>query len=104
MLEPAVNFVDQVSSKMKAKILRTIDLLEEYGPFLPLPHSKKLSGYDLYELRVRLASDIVRLFYFHDKDKIYVITSGYIKKSNKTSKREIEAALKLKKEFQGGIA
>ena len=82
---------------MKAKILRTIDLLERYGSFLPLPHSKQLTGYDLYELRVKIASDTVRLFYFHDKGKIFVITSGYVKK---TSVREINLALKLKLKFQ----
>lgn len=100
LLEPATDFINTVNSKMKAKILRTIRLLVRYGPFLPLPHSKKLTGYDLYELRVKVASDIVRLFYFHDRGKIFVITSGYIKKSNKTSVREIKLALKLKHEYQ----
>jgi len=100
LLEPATDFIDTVNSKMKAKILRTIDLLERYGHFLPLPHSRKLTGYELHELRVKFASDIVRLFYFHDKGKIFVITSGYVKKTNKTSVREINLALKLKQKFQ----
>jgi phage-related protein len=100
LLEPAIEFIDTVNKKMKAKIYRTVDLLEKYGPFLPLPHSKKLSGHNLYELRVKVASDIVRLFYFHDKGKIFVITSGYVKKTNKTSMREINFALKLKYKFQ----
>lgn len=100
LLERATDFINTVNSKMKAKILRTIVLLEKYGPFLPLPHSKKLTGYDLYELRVKVASDIVRLFYFHDRGKIFVITSGYIKKTNKTSIREINLALKLKHKYQ----
>ncbi len=100
LLEPATDFINTVNSKMKAKILRTIVLLEKYGPFLPLPHSKKLKGYDLYELRIKVASDIVRLFYFHDRGKIFVITSGYTKKTNKTSIREINLALKLKHKYQ----
>jgi phage-related protein len=64
---------------------------------LPLPHSKKLTGHDLYELRVKVASDIVRLFYSHDKEKIFVVTSGYVKKTNE---REINFTLKLKYKFQ----
>ena len=100
LLESATDFIDNVNSRMKAKILRTIDLLERYGSFLPLPHSKQLTGYDLYELRVKIASDTVRLFYFHDKGKIFVITSGYVKKTNKTSVREINLALKLKLKYQ----
>jgi hypothetical protein len=27
---------------MKAKVLKTIDLLKEFGPYLRAPHSKKL--------------------------------------------------------------
>ena len=100
LLESATEFIDQVDTKMKAKILRTIDLLEELGPFLPQPHSKKLSGHDLHELRVKQGSDIVRMFYFHEKGKIYVITSGYSKKTNKTSQKEIDKALKLKSLYQ----
>ena len=64
------------------------------------PHSKKLKGYDIYELRVKLASDIVRLFYFYDDEQLYVITSGFVKKQNKTSKREIERAIRTKKEYE----
>ena len=40
------------------------------------------------------------MFYFHYKDKIYIITSGYIKKANKISKKEIKRALKLKAKFE----
>lgn len=101
VLEPAYDFIKSVNPKMKAKIVRAIGLLEQHGSLLPLPHSKKLTGYDLYELRIKLGSDISRMFYFHDNGNFYVVTSGYIKKTNKTSKKEIERALKLKADFQG---
>jgi len=80
--------------------LRTIDLLEKFGPNLPQPHAKKLTGYDLKVLRIKLGSNIIRMFYFHYKDKIYIITSGYIKKANKISKKEIKRALRLKAKFE----
>jgi len=96
LLEEAVDFIISLPVKMQAKIQRTIGLLKEYGYFLPEPHSKKIKGQkDLYELRVKLGSDICRLFYFHWKDKIYVITSGYSKKSNKTDRNQIERAIGL---------
>jgi len=101
LLDPANEFLELCSSKMQAKILRTIDLLETFGPNLPQPHAKKLTGYDLKELRVKLGSDIIRMFYFHHKNKIYIITSGYTKKTNKISKKEIKRALKLKAKFEG---
>ena len=81
---------------MQAKIQRTINLLEEFGYTLPEPHSKKLKSVDhIYELRVKVGSDICRLFYFHWKNKIYIITSGYIKKANKTDKQQIQKAINI---------
>ena len=81
---------------MQAKIQRTINLLKEFGYSLSEPHSKKLkSVVDLYELRVKLGSDICRLFYFYWKNKIYVVTSGYSKKSNKTDRNEIKKAINI---------
>ncbi len=100
LLQEAKDFIDSLDTKMKTKVLRTIMLLTKFGGFLKEPHSKKLKGYDLYELRVKLASNIVRLFYFHDNNKIYVITSGFIKKTNKTDKKMILKAINLKKQYE----
>lgn len=101
-MEPAIGFIQKLALKMRAKVLRTIGLLEEFGPQLPAPHSKTLKACDgLKELRVKLGSNIVRLFYFHHKGKSYVVTSGYVKKAQKTNQREIDRALRLMKEFIG---
>jgi phage-related protein len=96
LLEEAVAFLRSLPVKMQAKIQRTIALLKEFGYLLPEPHSKKIKGQkDLYELRIKLGSDICRLFYFYWKDKIYIITSGYSKKSRKTDINQIERAIRL---------
>jgi len=103
LLEEAVEFIISLPVKMQAKIQRSIELLKEFGYLLPEPHSKKITGYeDLYELRVKLGSDICRLFYFYWKDKIYIITSGYVKKSRKTDKNQIKKAVRLMKEIKEG--
>ena len=92
-------FIGSLPIKMRAKALRTIELLEQFGPGLPMPHSRKLSGHQLWELRVRFGSDICRLFYFHHKDAVYVVTSGYVKKTVRTSRSEIDRASRLKAQF-----
>jgi phage-related protein len=102
LLGPATDFLRELGGKLGAKAFRAIELLGHFGPQLPMPHSKKLSGRDLWELRVRQGGMICRLFYFHDSDRIYVITSGYVKKSDKTSPEEIRRALRLKAEYLGG--
>ena len=101
LLQPVVEFISRLSAKMRAKTFRSIELLKQFGPELPMPHSRKLVGYDLFELRIRLASNICRLFYFHDKGRLYVVTSGYLKKADRTSRREIERALRLKDQYEG---
>ena len=102
LMDPAVGFIQKLAMKMRAKVLRTIGLLEEFGPQLPAPHTKTLTGCDgLKELRVKQGNDIVRLFYFHHKGKTYVATSGYVKKTQKTNPREIDRALPLPNVFTG---
>jgi len=102
LLAPAMEFIGGLEVKLRAKALRTIELLRHFGSQLPMPHSRKLSGQDLWELRVRQSSNICRLFYFHHKHVIYVIASGYVKKSDRTSQAEIERAIRIKEQFMRG--
>jgi phage-related protein len=100
--EEAADFIRSTSDKMKMKIQRTISLLKSLGYMLSEPHSKKLKSTDyLYELRVKAGADICCLFYFHWKDKIYVVTSGYIKKTNKTDPDEIKKAVRIMNSIKG---
>jgi phage-related protein len=99
LLEPAQEFISGLRAKLKAKTLRTIELLAEFGPYLSMPHSRKLSGYEIWEIRVSQGSDICRLFYFYHTQMGYIITSGYLKKTDRTSKREIEKADRLRIQF-----
>jgi phage-related protein len=102
LLEPAVEFLRSTEPKLRAKAFRTIELLKDFGPELPMPHARKLSGQELFELRVRQGSNICRLFYFVEGESVFIVTSGYIKKTDKTDRREIERALRLKAEYLQG--
>lgn len=92
------NFDDSIDEFIKsleeltiAKVLRTIELLEEYGPRLGMPHSKKVET-NLFELRIRGQQEI-RIFYtFHKSSAI--LLHGYTKKSQKTPKNELKTAQK----------
>lgn len=102
LLEPAAKFIDGVGAKLGAKVLRTLELLEHFGPKLPMPHARELEEEDLYEIRVRQPSNIYRLFYFHSRKRRYVVTSGYVKKSQKTSRQEIRRAALLRDRYMSG--
>lgn len=88
---PFDDFLADLSPKMKAKVLRDLDLLEEFGNRLREPYSKHLED-DIFELRTQLASDITRsLYFFYEGDRI-IITHGFTKKQMKTPPREIQRA------------
>lgn len=53
----------------------------------------------LYEVRVEVGSDIYRVFSFFDKGQLIILINGFQKKSEKTSKNEIELAEKLKNQY-----
>ncbi len=51
------------------------------------------------ELRVRFGSDICRMFYFHFRQGVYVVTSGYQKKTRKLDPGEIRRAVESMRDF-----
>lgn len=92
-------FVKQ-REKVRDKIIWTLELIEEL-PYIPETYLKHLEGTDgLYEIRVQSGSDIFRIFCFFDKGKLVVLANGFQKKEQKTPKKEIERALKIKKEYE----
>ena len=72
-------------------MLKTINLLEEFGERLRMPHSKYIRS-NLFELRVRGKQEI-RIFYCFGKNGAYLL-HGFIKKSQNTPNREIVQALR----------
>ena len=92
-------FIEQ-SEKVKAKIIWTIELIEELEriPEIYLKHIESTDG--LYEIRIKSASDIFRIFCFFDHGKLIILANGFHKKTQKTPKKEIEKALKIMEEYE----
>jgi phage-related protein len=86
-------FLSSLTPKEMAKTIRTIELLEEFENNLGMPHSKHLSD-GLLELRIRGTREI-RIFYCFHKSKA-VLLHVYIKKTQKTSDKELNAARSAK--------
>lgn len=92
---PVIEFLDSLTPKQKAKVLRSIELLEEFGLDLKWPHKDHL-GDGIYELRIQLSSNIFRVTLFHFQDDKIVLLHGFQKKTQKTPPREIEKARKYR--------
>ena len=97
--QPIVEFLNGLDAKMRAKALHSISILEEFGNQLREPHSKAM-GDGLFELRIKFSSDISRIFYFFVVDNRIVLTNGFVKKTMKTPKAEIELARKYKADYE----
>ena len=54
----------------------------------------------LYEVRVEYNGNIFRIFAFFDRGNLVVLGNGFQKKSQKTPKKEIEKALKIKEKYE----
>jgi phage-related protein len=96
--KPVEDFIDGLDIKMKVKLLGTIDILEEFGNQLREPYSKHLSD-GIFELRVKFASDITRVLYFFYVGEKIILTNGFVKKTQKTPKSEIDKAKKYRDEY-----
>ncbi len=100
---PVRDFLMTMNSKMRAKAFSEIELLQNHGPNLREPYVKPIKGDEyrgLYELRVKFASDITRIFYFSFNKEVYVLLHGFAKKSEKTPKRELDRAKRYKKDYE----
>ena len=97
LLDAVEEFTSSLNEKEKAKVIRTIELLEEFGNSLGMPHSKHMSD-GLLELRMRGTRE-VRIFYCFHKNKI-VLLSACIKKTQKTLDKEIRKARSAKESLR----
>jgi len=73
--------------------------MEHYGPDLGMPHTKAM-GDGLFELRLKAAEGIARVFYCTMVGKRIVMLHHFIKKTDKTPAKELNAARMRKKEIE----
>jgi phage-related protein len=82
-----------------ARYLRYADRMEIYGPDLGMPHTRAM-GDGLFELRIKASEGIARVFYCTVISRKIVILHSFIKKSNKTPRKELDTARKRMKEVR----
>ena len=94
-----IDFYENQPDKVQDKIDFVLDLVQNIE-IVPTKFLKHIVGTDgLYEIRVKVGSNIFRIFCFFDKGKLVVLINGFIKKSQKTPPKEIRLAEKLMKEY-----
>lgn len=97
--ELVYKFIESLDSNAQAKLSNTFDLLVQFGIGLGLPHVKKVVNFDFWELRI-LGADNIRIFYIASAGRQFILLHGYIKKSQKTDKKELRTASSRLKEYK----
>lgn len=85
----------------QAEIRQSLKLLSEYGLTLGIPHIKPLEN-KIYELRVKTKDKGYRLLYFAYVNRTFIFTNGFIKKTQKTPRKELDKAIKRMNDFIRG--
>lgn len=83
---PAEEFILSQDVKMRAKLFRLLELLELKGHELREPYSKSLSD-GIFEIRAIQGNNITRVLYFFVVGKKIILTNGFVKKTQKNTRK-----------------
>lgn len=89
---PVSDFFDSLNERQQTKILRIIQYVKEYGLSSILPHTKKVAGTPLWEIRI-LGRDNIRVLYAIPINKIVLILHGFLKKLKRLRKKNYKLRL-----------
>ena len=94
-----IDFQSKQNEQLQKKIEYVFKLIRQVER-IPEKFFKHLSSTDgLYEIRIEYQSNIYRIFCFFDEGKLIILLNAFQKKTNKTPKKELDIAKRLKKEF-----
>jgi phage-related protein len=96
------DFYNGQSKKVQNRIDWTIGLVRilKVVPKKYFNHMSETDG--LWEIRTSVGNNIYRVFCCFDKGNLVILLSGFQKKTQKTPKKEIGKAKRLKKEYFDG--
>jgi len=94
--------LDDIPEDMQGRFLRISGMLESFGPAeVGMPHVRHLED-ELWEMRMRGRDGIARAIYFSAKGHRLVVVRVFVKKTEKTPRREIDLAHTRVQEFRDG--
>ena len=91
--------LEALPADMKARFRRIVELIQDHGlERVREPHVKHLEG-PLWEMRMRGKDGISRAIYITASGRRVVVVRVFVKKTQKTPRREIDLALERAKEI-----
>jgi phage-related protein len=96
--KPVEEFLADLDPAPRAKVVRTLELLREQQ-IVTSKLWKKLSGTNLWEVRVEYAGNIYRFLAATAKGNRVILLHGFQKKSQKTPRQDMEIAEQRRKRY-----
>jgi phage-related protein len=90
--------INALPAGLVARFVRYAERMEVYGPDLGMPHTRPM-GDGLFELRLKAAEGIARVFFCTAVGRQIVALHQFVKKSEKTPMRELKIARNRMKEI-----
>src|SRR5258708_17058735 len=88
---PVEEYLTSLPVQHRAKMLALLKMLEQEGPNLPFPYSSQVRG-KLRELRTQQGKDKLRIIYFGDARRLFVLLHGIVKPSARLPAGDIRIA------------
>jgi phage-related protein len=93
------DFLKKQPKKVQDKIYKVIEAIETLER-VPSNYLRSIKGTQgLYEARIQLGSNIWRVFCFFDDGRLVILLNGFVKKTQKTPKKEIDKAIRLMESY-----
>ncbi|NLD50766.1 MAG: type II toxin-antitoxin system RelE/ParE family toxin [Clostridiaceae bacterium] len=95
------DFILDLEAKAADKVIRSIELLSEFGFYLPKTDYHRLwdSKYKLWELITSLGKNEYRSLFFSLKDDNFLIAHAIIKNTKRVPIKDIQTADKVYKDY-----
>jgi phage-related protein len=92
-------WVDSLPVGIRAYYARITGEMRQHGPNLGMPYTRAM-GDELFEIRAKGKEGIARIFYCTVLQGKIIILHGFVKKTDKTPKRELATARRRLREVQ----
>ena len=96
--KPVIEFISKLTKMDRAKAVRILEFIATNGIEVGMPYLKLFLQEKIGEIRFRGRDHLYRVFFFHWTGEDFILTHGFIKKTQKTPQIEIERARKYKKD------
>lgn len=88
---PVEEFLNSLCAEGRAKALALLQSLKVHGPSLPFPYSSQAAG-KIRELRTQYGRDKIRILYFADSRRTFILLHGFVKGTAKLESSELRQA------------